>query len=250
MNSITEDRVIHQVGESGERAIQARRGALHPSVKISRTFSGVTARIRAFPAITLELSNTSPVWKEFHPERGAFWRDRLRGMAQSPRLAGCFHSWTSIAWPIAPEKTPVTRAAKTRGAANSGRSRLSAGSRGREGSPLARSSRPYCWLWAGLPNAAYFSRHRECWAICGADPLVCAGPPGPALLSKYELRRADEVSAAVPGYCPRINAGVRLCEKYVALGKIARRKAAGPQLNRQARRAKQHSPRRDSRGAP
>ena len=47
----------------------------------------------------------------------------------------------------------------------------------------------------------------ECWAICGADPLVCAGPPGPALLSKNELRRADVLLPALKGLEPELPTG-------------------------------------------
>src|ERR1039458_2670779 len=62
--------------------------------------------------------------------------------------------------------------------------------------------------------------------ICGADHLVCAGPPGPALSVEEpkafdNCDRPTRASAAVqgdrPGDRPTINAGIRLREKYAAL---------------------------------
>jgi protein ImuB len=65
-------------------------------------------------------------------------------------------------------------------------------------------------------------RGAELWINSGADPLVRAGPPGPALLPKNQsLGIADKRArgpAADQGVRPTTGAGVRSRENYTALG--------------------------------
>src|ERR1035438_6128503 len=53
----------------------------------------------------------------------------------------------------------------------------------------------------------------ECCRISGADPQVCAGPPGPAVRPKNQELATHEKPAGGPaadgGVCPTIHAGVR-----------------------------------------
>ena len=68
----------------------------------------------------------------------------------------------------------------------------------------------------------------------GADPLVCAGPPGPALRSKNQVLATDGKPASGPaadeGVRPTVYAGVRR-EKRVALGCQPAGSTSGPARN-------------------
>jgi hypothetical protein len=85
---------------------------------------------------------------------------------------------------------------------------------------------PFALGWqAEAPNATYFSETCESGGNGGADPLVRAGPPGPALLSKNQviapLDKPARGPAADQGVRPTICPGARRWEKYVALGAFA-----------------------------
>src|SRR5271169_5122295 len=56
-----------------------------------------------------------------------------------------------------------------------------------------------------LPNATYFLQNGTTCINCGADPLVRAGPPGPALPQRNQL----DLSASKPARGPAADQGVR-----------------------------------------
>src|SRR5450756_77629 len=59
------------------------------------------------------------------------------------------------------------------------------------------------------PTPLTLANMRECCSIGGADPLVCAGPPGPALRSKNQVLATRDKPARGPaadaGVHPTIN---------------------------------------------
>src|ERR1039457_1247961 len=73
-----------------------------------------------------------------------------------------------------------------------------------------------------MPNAASFSQTWDSCSNGGADPLVRAGRPRPALLSKNqalpEAGRPARGPAADEGVRPTTYAGARLWENLAALG--------------------------------
>src|SRR5258708_28631262 len=72
------------------------------------------------------------------------------------------------------------------------------------------------------PHATYFLRNWELCINCGADPLVRAGPPGPALLStpsgSSRSEQADEgVGPRTRGSAPRFMRRCSAMEKVCGI---------------------------------